>query len=157
MVDKLTPLDPEYHCRSGTEHGEQTALFCWINNEFKARTEASALLNMAFAIPNGGERTASVGASLKAEGVKKGVPDVCLPVPMMIGTSSFVQYNGLYIEMKRATGTWSDVKPEQTAYLNFLAKQGYAVAVCFGWQQAKQCLIDYISGKKIPWPLRSTT
>lgn len=45
-------------------------------------------------IPNGGTRDAVEAKHLKQQGVKSGVPDLCLPVPRG-------QYHGLYIEIKR--------------------------------------------------------
>ena len=57
-----------------SEHQEQVALFRWA--EFAiARWPELALM---YAIPNGGHRHKAVAAGLKAEGVKRGVPDVCL-------------------------------------------------------------------------------
>lgn len=56
-------------------------------------------------IPNGGQRDKAVAAKLKTEGVKAGVPDLCLPVPRG-------KYHGLYIEMKATGGRPSR---EQTA------------------------------------------
>ena len=44
-------------------------------------------------MPNGGKRNPAEAARFKAMGVKAGVPDLCLPVPMN-------GYAGLYIEMK---------------------------------------------------------
>ena len=70
-------------------------------------------------IPNEGKRTVSNGAALKRQGLKKGVPDICLPVPR-------AKYHGMYIEMKRIGG-----KPtaEQQYYINELAKQGYCCVI----------------------------
>ena len=52
-------------------------------------------------IPNGGTRDAVEAKHLKQQGVKSGVPDLCLPVPRG-------QYHGLYIEMKTESGHTSD-------------------------------------------------
>lgn len=146
---KLSPDDPDYHCRSGSEHGEQTALFCWVANEIRASTPLGAKLDMLFAVPNGGDRAASVGAMLKAEGVRRGVPDLCLPIPQFLGLSALPRYHALFIEMKRANGSISDVFEEQKEWHKKLVSNGNAVAVCFGWRPAKEVLIDYLTGKKI--------
>lgn len=50
-------------------------------------------LGKTFAIPNGGKRNVIVAQKMKAEGVRAGIPDLCLPV--MRGG-----YGGMYIELK---------------------------------------------------------
>lgn len=117
--------------RPATEHQEQVSLFRWA--EFaQGRYPELALL---FAIPNGGHRHKAVAARLKAEGVKRGVPDLCLPVPRGI-------HHGLYIEMKTATGSASK---EQKKWLQALQAQGYRVAICRGWEAAKDFIEDYLT------------
>jgi len=59
------------------EHKEQKALFRWAG--FRAQQKPE--LELLYAILNGGHRHKAVGRRLKAEGVKRGVPDICLPVP----------------------------------------------------------------------------
>ena len=84
---------PESLAKAGSEHAEQTALFCWA-----ALPEVRAeypVLELMFAIPNGGERNKIVAGNLKAEGVKAGVLDIFLPVPSK-------GWHGLFIEMKVA-------------------------------------------------------
>ena len=73
-----------------TEHDEQVALlkFCNLN---QVKYPELALL---YAIPNGGNRNIVTATKLKAEGVKAGVPDLCLPVPRG-------GYHGMYLEMKK--------------------------------------------------------
>lgn len=140
-----TLISPEQIAASGTEHGHQAALFQWIVLEGVDYVRNLAKL---FAIPNGGERTQSVAASLKAEGVRKGVPDTCLPCPVRLrdGTGG---YHGLYLELKRpglegrALGGRS---PEQRDWHVFLAGQGYAVATAYGWQSAAWVLKLYLDG-----------
>ena len=88
-----------------------------------------------FHIPNGGSRNKIEAAHLKAQGVKAGVPDICLPVPRG-------KYHGLYIELK-----YGKNKPTaaQLCWLNNLNMQGYAVAICWGWEKAKDVIIAYLN------------
>jgi len=115
------------------EHQEQVALFRWAELQ-KARWPELALMH---AIPNGGRRDAVTGAKLKAEGVKAGVPDLCLPVARS-------GHHGLYIELKTNVGTASK---KQLRWLEALQQQGFYVAVCRGWQPASQLITSYLSGK----------
>ena len=77
-------------------------------------------------IPNGGTRDAVEAKHLKQQGVKPGVPDLCLPVPRG-------QYHGLYIEMKTESGHTSG---KQEWWGERLQAQGYVWRVCHGWQAA---------------------
>lgn len=137
------PPTPESIAESGTEHAEQAALFLWAAMHMKRWPE----LRWLYAIPNGGGRSPVEGARLKAEGVKKGVSDVCLPVSRWKGeaTPSKTHYCGLYIEMKRKNGVRSDVKQEQGEFLEFVQSQGYYGCVCFGWEQASKTLEWYLN------------
>lgn len=86
-------------------------------------------------IPNGGYRSKSEAAQLKALGVKAGVSDLFLPV-MAQGRG------GLWIEMKKAaTGR---VSPEQTAFGEAMLAAGYGFVVAFGSDQAIQSIKDYL-------------
>ncbi len=62
-----------------TEHVEQVSLMRWAALTKRRRPELALL----YAIPNGGDRHKAVAAKLSAEGVKSGVPDLCLPVPRL--------------------------------------------------------------------------
>lgn len=137
LVRKKTKgLTPAEIAKSGTEHGEQAALFFWA----AMNRSLYPCLKWLYAIPNGGGRSPVEGSRLKAEGVKKGVSDVCLPVPSH-------GYNGLYIEMKRKDGTIKDVKPEQSEFLEFVLSQGYYGCVCFGWEQASKTVEWYLNAQ----------
>lgn len=78
---------------------------------------------------------------MKAEGVRSGVPDLCLPVPR--GT-----YHGLYIENKAGKGNESD---NQKTWIAFLKQQGYYVVTSYSPDIAKQVLITYLQ-----WPRTRT-
>lgn len=86
-------------------------------------------------IPNGGSRDAIEARHLKDQGVKPGVPDLCLPVARG-------RYHGLYIEMKTETG-----RPTLTQkwWGERLTEQGYFWQVCHGWQSAVQIVEWYLS------------
>lgn len=127
------PITPEYLSRTGTEHGEQAAVFCWAAQNVRR----FPVLRWMHALANGGGRTAIQGGLLKAEGVKAGVADINLPVP--IGP-----YAGLYIEMKKADGVPSDVKPEQYEFGAFVTTHYQLWQVCFGWKEAVQQIESYL-------------
>lgn len=116
-----------------TEHDEQVALFQWADLA-KGEYPELALL---FAIPNGGKRHIVTAMRLKDEGVKPGVPDVCLPVARG-------GYHGLFIEMKRTGGR---VSPEQQKWLSALRKQRYQTHLCYDWGTAKDYILLYLMGK----------
>lgn len=86
-------------------------------------------------IPNGGSRDPIEAKRLKEQGVKPGVPDLCLPVARG-------QYHGLYIEMKTETGKTS---PEQDWWVEEITRQGYFVEVCHGWESAVRTLEWYMN------------
>ena len=71
---------------------------------------------------------------MKAEGVKPGVPDLCLP-------ASRGFYCGLYIEMKSLTGSESREQKEWRAHL---CEEGYLAVVCKGAREAIRVLCEYL-------------
>lgn len=132
-------MNPADYAKSGTEHAEQVALFMWAAN---VSTREPRLKKM-FAIPNGGERNKAVAANLKAEGVKSGVPDICLPVVRWQGPKdTSMQYAGLYLELKKRKG--GVLSPAQKAWHEDLTAEGYFVATCPGWEDARDCLKWYL-------------
>lgn len=72
-----------------TEHSLQVTVVAWAMALSGRFPELASL----FAVPNGGKRSRIVGALLKAEGVRAGVPDLCLPAPRC-------SYAALYLELK---------------------------------------------------------
>ena len=114
-----------------TESEEQIALFQWAEWQSNIYPELKRL----FHIPNGGLRNKATAKRLKAEGVKSGVPDLCLPVPRG-------QYHGLYIEIKRIKG--NNATPSQNEWISFLLEQGYYATVCKGAQAAIEVILNYL-------------
>ena len=113
-----------------TEHEEQVALFQWA----EANEAQYAELALLFAVPNGGYRPMATAAQLKAEGVRAGVPDVCLPVARG-------RFHSLWIEMKRKPNTTSDA---QRAWLDALRRYGHCAVVCWSANEAINSIISYL-------------
>ena len=112
------------------EADQQRKLFQWttfIRAEYPE-------IDLMFHIPNGGSRNKLEAANLKKQGVKAGVPDLFLPV-------SRGGYHGLFIELK-----YDKNKPteKQTEWLKNLNEQGYAVAVCYGCDEASKKILKYL-------------
>lgn len=116
------------------EHKEQVTLIEWWRYAHQQFGLSEPLL---FAIPNGGARSATTGALLKAEGVRAGVPDLFLAVPRG-------SYHGLFIEMKKIKG--GVVSAAQECRCAELHSQGYAVEICHGWQEAVTTITSYLNG-----------
>jgi hypothetical protein len=171
-------MTPDELARKNSEHGHQRALFAWANIASRFGFEAAwddrsyreanyardkygtsnavPELKRMHAIANGGKRDKITAAMLKAEGVKKGVPDVFLPVPLWnakhgAGTRTLC---GHYIELKRpkakgqAAGSTSD---EQDDWIGWLRGMGYAVSVCFDWRSAAKEVQTYMAACQESW------
>ena len=86
--------------------------------------------------PNGGLRSARVGAQMAALGCSPGFPDLILPVR----TS---EHPGLVIEMKRPDGKGVLTK-EQRGWLSHFEANGWLVRVCISADEASEELLRYL-------------
>ena len=127
--------------RRSLEHDEQVALFQWA----KLQEKKYPGLAYMFAIPNGGARNIVTATRLKAEGVRAGVPDIFLPFVKRQIDGPGNQCGGLFIEMKSGK---NKVTPDQARYHNWLSCAGYSVIVCYSWGDAKNGILDYLTGGK---------
>lgn len=137
-------ITPEQLANSGSESGHQKALFCW------AVQSGIPELKWLFAIPNGFYATAAQKGKMKAEGLRSGVADICLPVRISrhVAAFHFKDYScGLYIEMKmadkrnRKNGGLSD---EQLEFSQFIIGQGYQFVVAYSWIEARDAILKYL-------------
>lgn len=124
-------INPADIARSGSEDGEQLALFQWIALNQTQHPELKWLHHS----PNGGSRNKREGAKFKAMGVKRGYPDLSLLLPCR-------QYHGLLIELKKVSG--GVVSKEQQDWLDHLNGLGYYATICKGWIEAVSCLQWYL-------------
>lgn len=112
------------------EAHEQEAFFNWASYYPE--------LDYMYAVPNGGSRNRLEAVNLKRQGVKAGVPDICLPLPKG-------KYHGLYIEMKYGKNTPSD---KQKEYIDYLNRVGYKAVVCYGFEAAQRVIKGYLKGQE---------
>ena len=163
-------MNPKQLAKSDTEAAHQTALFAWaavaMNHGFAVADAWAAGSNPAVEsteplipelkwlhhIPNGGSRGNDVrsqqirGAQLKAQGVKSGVSDICLPVRRG-------DFSGLYIEMKRPAEkpkretSKGGVSDEQREFGQFVQSQGFGFQVCYSWEEASCAIRQYLEWK----------
>lgn len=130
---------PSRQMGPAAEDAHQVALFEWAAINEKRYPD----LRKLYAIPNGGQRNKIVAAKLKAQGVRAGVLDISLDVARH-------GFHGLRIELKRPGNAALGQKPgrlspEQNQRISDLVDDGYKVAVCFGWEAARDVLVEYLS------------
>ena len=119
-----------------SEARHQQAVIKWSQQpSIRAKWPELALLHHIKNETRGGAAQVAVD---KAMGVKKGVPDLFLPVPRG-------HYHGLYIEMKTETGRTSEA---QDWWGEKLLEQGYMWEVCYGCRSAIRVLEWYLNLKK---------
>ncbi len=99
-----------------TEHEEQREFVMWMR-----QTHPDARI---FAIPNGGQRSRTTGAKLKAEGVSAGVPDLYIPAWRC------------WVEMKRAWN--SKMSPAQKDWQKYLESIGDTFILGNGCEDARE-------------------
>ncbi len=112
--------------------------------EFFRRVDADARTQhlLIYAVPNAGgysggfKANAVRAARMKAEGVRKGPPDINVD-------EARGGYHGLRIEMKHGKNRPT---PDQRAWHDALQARGYAVHVCYSADAAWACLLAYLDG-----------
>lgn len=117
------------------ESVEQSQLMTWARYMSGKHPEISLLYH----IPNGGSRNKIEAVHLKQQGVKAGVPDLCLPVARG-------EYHGLYIEMKVRGNKPTENQKEWIANLR---NQGYKAEICYGWESAAEVITGYLESTRM--------
>lgn len=131
-------ITPEQLALSGSEDAHCIALMQW------AALSGIKELKWLTHIPNGGARDKREGAKFKAMGVKRGIPDYILPLPVQ--TSFGEAWAGLWLEIKVGKNYPTD---DQVAWHQYLNGVGYKCYVCYGWEEARDKLLAYINSYKV--------
>ncbi|MCK5616949.1 VRR-NUC domain-containing protein [Candidatus Pacearchaeota archaeon] len=113
------------------ESEHQKAFFKWC----AIMEKQHPCLKWIHSIPNEGKRSAANGARMKAQGLKSGILDICLPY----ASNGFY---GLYIELKAGK---NKLTANQKAFKEYLDANGYKTAVCYSWIEAKEILLEYLN------------
>ncbi len=114
-----------------TEHEEQVAVCNYLNTAYP-----DALF---WSTPNGASLSGRGRAmnKLKNEGFLPGVSDLVIFEPRG-------KYSCLFIEMKKADGG-NGASENQTWFIRQVEQRGAFGAVCYGFDEAKQIIDDYLA------------
>lgn len=132
------------------EWQEQAAVIDWWAHACKRYGLPEFAL---YAVPNGASlagdarRRAMQMHKLKRTGLRPGMPDLNLDVPISIpdhykSDKDAILIPGLRIEMKRVKG--GKLSPEQEAVILYLRQRGYHVVVAKGFDEAKTAIEAYL-------------
>jgi hypothetical protein len=110
---------------------QQHVIRWWRDHHHEFGVEQELLM----AFPLQGKRTARNGSRMKAEGMRRGTPDMLLAVPRGDRLT-------LWIEMKTPKGT---VNEFQKSMLKRLTAVGHATCVCRSVEEAKTAIRGYLN------------
>ena len=157
-------MTPTQLSKSNSEEAHQTAIFAYcayaMANGFEEADKWAGLapgkievdpscLKWLHHIPNGGSRgdnaksRAIRGGAMKAQGTKRGIPDLFLPLPNC-------GYHGLYIEMKKPSlkpktkKSKGGLSNEQIEFKEYALSKHYGFVTCYSWKEAINILKEYI-------------
>jgi len=116
------------------EYHNQKMIFEWAEFQ-KGKYPELSLLNGSL---NGVKLTIGQAMKAKRGGLKKGYPDLFLPVARG-------KYHGLFIELK-----YGNNKPstEQIYWLSRLEGEGYMAEICYGAKEAIELILAYLNLSK---------
>lgn len=116
------------------ETAEQAALIDW---SWLVSYQGEKLGESITHVPNEGKRGYKAQSDFKKLGGSKGYPDLIVDI-------AAGGYHGLRIEMKAPKGFTSTVSKDQKEWIERLTKRGYLAVVCYGFEEAKQVIVDYL-------------
>lgn len=114
-----------------TEHDLQCMITTWARvheREFPA-------LKWLHSSINGVKLSMPQAIKAKASGMKRGIPDLCLPFPSM-------EFTQLFIELKVGKNKQT---PEQIEFMDFVVKGGAFYSVCYSYDEAIETLKKYVT------------
>jgi hypothetical protein len=110
------------------EQNTQRLVVAWFRDRYPEYKR------LFFHIPNGGKRNAVTAKQLHDAGVVAGVPDLMLALPRH-------GFGGLFLELKTTRGALSS---DQRTMQAELVDAGYAVETAYGYEQAKDFILEYL-------------
>lgn len=143
MTKNLRRINP-------TEHQIQSGIVEWANTIRYGGAFGMQLGNFLIAIPNGGKRKITEAIRFKKEGVKKGVSDLFLAIPIVISlvdmktfssVEGFSKVSGLWLEVKTKNGK---VTEEQSQWGDNMMLMGYRFEIVRSIDEGIQAIKDYL-------------
>ena len=128
-IAKQPTIKPRTKHNAQPEAIEQAKVIAWA----KRHEHIYPYLWLLHCSLNGVKMTKAQAGRAIAQGMKKGVADLFLPVKQG-------GYGGLYIEMKSAKGR---ISIEQSKFLKAVSDNGYAAFVCYSADDAIKRIEDY--------------
>jgi len=148
-------MSPDQIAAGGSESSQQKALFAWaamarlrgfrdaFNPAMYVRDTSRGPVNVGYvaipelewlhSVPNGGKRDVKTAARMKAEGARRGIPDIFWPY-------AAGNWHGLYIEMKVNDNVLSE---DQKSFRTYAARAGYLHVVAYTWREAALAIARY--------------
>lgn len=121
--------------RKSEEFDNQSAYFQIL----ALKEKEHPMLKFIFAMQSGAYLSIRTRMKEKRAGMKKGVPDVCIPIQSN-------GFGGAYIENKSTKGR---LKPEQKEFIEHLEKNNYCVKVCYSLDDAIHFTEQYLNIKLV--------
>ena len=118
-----------------SEFDQQCSIFRWAEHLSKQHPMLKRLVGSA----NGVRVGIGNAMKLKRSGcLNAGFPDLFLPYPVK-------NWHGLFIELKKKKG--GTLSEDQKDWIFWLQGVGYYACVCWGEDEVKDCIMNYISGE----------
>lgn len=127
------------------EHQVQAEVIAKVDGELVHKYPE---LRWLFAVPNGGDRNLFVAKKMKAEGVRRGVCDLWLPV-RRAGYVGWVRE--MKAEAERADGAGVERRrptPDQEDWLMHLESEGWDTGICYTAAETLRELVMYLDQPK---------
>lgn len=113
-------------------HTVQIMLFVWAG----AMKDKFPELEMLFSVPFDDNKLVSSGKKSADEGLKNGVPDICLPI-------SNGKFSSLWIKLK--SSKYAKLTDKQQWWIDNLNTKGCLAVTCFGYEAARDIILNYLN------------
>lgn len=122
---------------SEKEHQQRVVRYCRANNIFVMGSGSGMYLK--------DWNTISLMKSLAIIS-DRGTPDLFIPIVRRNKESNYIEYAGLFIELKKDNGKPSE---DQAKVIKYLEGQGYLARIIKGSENAINLIIDYVNGNSL--------
>ena len=126
--------DSKYRGDCNLEDTDLIALVAWFDFNYPH------LCHLLIHVANESMMPPQGRVKAKKKGLRSGVPDL-----MLLKKNG--EYSGLMLELKRKDGTKGRPSKSQKMYNIELAEEGFCTTFCYGLDEAKKCIKEYLQIK----------